>query len=67
MEATLKEIDEAEEKVNKRSASRGNEEYDRLKKLVADKTRLANSVAEAMEQRGLDDEAQLYYQMIYCC
>ena len=65
MEATLKEIEETKEKLSKRSAARGNEEYNRLKNLVSDKTRLANAVAEIMEQWGLDDEAQLYYQMIF--
>ena len=65
MEDTLKEIDEAREAAAKRSGRRNDEESLRLTKLISDKSRLMSSVAEVMEQRGMDDEAQLYLQMIY--
>ena len=65
MEATLKELKEAKEKMSKRSSRRRDSEFEQLTKLIEEKSRLASSVAGIMEQRGMDDEAQLYYQMIY--
>ena len=65
MEATLKEIADATEKMNKRTNGRVNPNFQEQQKLVREKTRLVNAVAEITEQRGLDDETQLYYQMIY--
>ena len=65
METTLKELEEAQEKMNKRLSSRRDEESIALQQLIDEKSGLASAVAEIMEQRGMDDEAQLYYQMIY--
>ena len=65
MKATLEEIDEAKKKMKNVTAGRGNEDYNKLKKIVSDNSGLALSVAQMMEQWGLDDEAQLYYQMIF--
>ena len=65
MEATLKEIDEAADKMKKRVDGRRDEQYNELKKLINEKTQLAVSIAKLMAQWGLDDESQLYMQMIY--
>lgn len=65
MEATLKEIDEASDKMKKRVNGGRIENFNDLSKLVSDKTLLASAVAQLMAQWGLDDESQLYFQMIY--
>ena len=65
MEAALKEVDEAKDKMKKISAARNSNDYNKLRRIIDQKTQLTKSVAGVMEQRGMDDEAQLYYQMIY--
>jgi len=65
MEATLKEIDEASDKMKKRVNGQRIENFNDLSTLVRDKTQLATAVAKLMAQWGLDDESQLYFQMTY--
>ena len=65
MESTLKELSEAQEKLNKTSGGNKAQDLNLLTKLVEDKTQLVNAVTGIMEQRGMDDESQLYLQMIY--
>ena len=61
----LKEINEVQEKRNKNPRGRRDPDYSRLSQIIDDKQQLLGSVVGVVEQWGLDDEAQLYCQMIY--
>ena len=65
MENTLEEIKDHRADMKKRTRGRRDEEYNRLKLQVTEKTELALAVADIAKQWGLDDESQLYYQMLY--
>lgn len=62
---TLKEMSEAQEKLKKLPRGRRDPDYDPLEKLISEKKQLLYSVVDMVEQWGLDDEAQLYCQMIF--
>ena len=59
----LQEISETKEKLKK--SSRRDPDYSRLSQLIEEKRQLLNSVVDLVEQWGLDDEAQLYCQMMF--
>ena len=62
---TLKEFNEAKETLKNNPRGRRDPEYDGLIQLISEKQKLLDSVVDMFEQWGLDDEAQLYCQMIY--
>ena len=63
MENTLKELNEAQEALQK-SGGRRSQSYSLLSQRVEDKQDRLAAVVGMVEQWGLDDEAQLYCQMI---
>ena len=65
METTLKEIADATKKRNAKPKGQGLDEQTQLLLSIEEKRQLLSSVAEITEEWGLDDEAQLYYQMIF--
>ena len=65
MQTTLKELVDANAKLDKKSRVLSSDELSQLSILIAEKQEYLYTVAEIMEQWGLDDEAQLYYQMIF--
>lgn len=65
MKQVLGELQEVQGGLLKRSASRRNEAYTRLKAEEKRLTTIALLIAEWAENHGLDDEAQLYFQMIF--
>ena len=59
----LQEISETKEKLKK--SSRRDPDYNRLSQLIEEKQKLLNSVVDVVEHGRLDDEVQLYCQMMF--
>jgi hypothetical protein len=65
MAQVLNELSKAQESLVKRSSNRRGEAYMRLKGQESKLSAIAMLMAAWAENHGLDDEAQLYYQMIF--
>jgi tetratricopeptide (TPR) repeat protein len=65
MKQVLKELGEAQNGVLKLGSRRRGAEYAKLKATESKLTTMAFLIAESLGNRGLDDEAKLYYQMIF--
>ncbi len=62
---TLKVIVDARKAIKKKLRGQRDDDYNRLEKTINDSQQLLGSIVDLVEQWGLDDEAQLYSQMIF--